>query len=499
MSFIHKYTKPHHLLIGSAIAAITLTSCSKSFIDAKSSLVGTPAASDLWKSTAGAQLAVNTIYGNLRSWNNVAFPALIVESIPSDDAVKGSTTNDATFINLYDNFTVTATDGTFDGFWTGQYQNINFCNQVLDNVDTMSTVDAASKTRFLAEAKFVRAYSYFRLVRAFGRVPLVVHVVTGKGDGNPVQSTAAAIYTQIEADLNDAATGLPSKVDPSQAGRATQSAAWALHARVAMYQKKWNDVLTYTNNVINSGNYSLFSDYYQQFRIANENNSESIFEIQCNYVNGNSDISSSQYSQVQGNRDANAGWGFNVPTQNLVNEFETGDPRLQATVMMQGTVTPSGDTVPMAAAGAPTMYNMKSYVPFKVAALTNQGADQNIRVIRYSDVLLMNAEANNELGNTGAALASLELVRARARGTSTSILPKITTTDQTALRNAIWHERRVELALETGDRYFDVIRQGRAATVFGPLGWKANKNEVWPIPQIEIDNSNGVLTQNTGY
>ena len=494
----NKFIKPQVILSLAAATALVLSSCSKSFIDAKSNLLGNSTGGQLWKTPSDAQMAVNTIYGNLRSWNNVAFAAVILENIPSDDAEKGSTANDATFINQYDNFSVTPTEGQFNGFWTEQYLNINFCNQVLDHVDTMSAVSTAQKTRFLAEAKFIRAYSYFRLVRAFGRVPLVLHVPSTPAELNPKQNTSAEVYAQIESDLNDAAAGLPSKVVASEAGRASQGAAWALHAKVAMYQKKWNDVLTYTNNVINSGVYSLFPSFYDQFRIANENNSESIFEIQCNFIKGNDDISNSQYSQIQGNRDANAGWGFNVPTQNLVNEFETGDPRLQATVMMQGTTTPSGDVVPMAAAGAPVRYNMKSYVPFSLAVLDNQGADQNIRVIRYADVLLMNAEANNELGNAQAALVSLEQVRARARGNNTAILPKVTTTDQSALRTAIYHERRVELAMEN-DRYFDVIRQGRAATVFGPLGWKANKNEVWPIPQTQIDISQGLLTQNPGY
>jgi hypothetical protein len=128
----------------------------------------------------------------------------------------------------------------------------------------------------------------------------------------------------------------------------------------------------------------------------------------------------------------------------------------------------------------------------------NEGCQQNIRVIRYADVLLMNAEANNELGNTTPALNSLNAVRTRARAGNNSILPNVTITDKAALRTAIWHERRVELAMEF-DRYFDVIRQGRAATVFGPKGWKANKNEVWPIPQSEIDLSAGTLTQNQGY
>lgn len=497
---------PVYALFGFAICAscILLTSCSKTFTSSKDAILGQPAATQFWKTASDAASAVNSIYGNLRTWNNTAFAAIAVENMGSDDAIKGSTSNDATFFNLYDNFTVDASEGQLDGFWTGQYQNINFCNQVLDHVDTMASVDANLKARYLAEAKFLRAYSYFRLVRAFGNIPLVLHVPLSAAELNPKQSTSAEVYAAIEQDLTDAANVLPTSYGPSDIGRATKGAALALHAKVAMYQKKWSDVLNYTNQVIALGVYSLFPDYYQMFRYANENCSESIFEIQCDYVPGNDDLNSSQYSQVQGDRDASpsAGWGFNEPTSNLVSEFEANDPRLQATVMFAGTTTPSGDAVPQAAAGAPTRYNMKSYVPFAVAVLSgNQGCGQNVRVLRYADVLLMNAEANNESGNATAALSPLETVRARARANSSSpstALPAVTTTDQTALRNAIYHERRVELAMEN-DRYFDVIRQGRGTTVFGPLGWTANKNEVWPIPQTEIDNSGNVLVQNTGY
>ena len=182
-------------------------------------------------------------------------------------------------------------------------------------------------------------------------------------------------------------------------------------------------------------------------------------------------------------------------------EFETGDPRLPATVMQAGTTTPEGDAVPIASAGAPTRYNMKSYVPFAIAAVTNNGADQNVRVIRYAEVLLMNAEANNELGNNAAALASLEKVRARARALSANpltMLPKVTTTDQSALRTAIYHERRVEMGMEF-DRFYDLVRQGRAGTVLASKGFKVGINEIMPIPQTEIDISGGVLKQNKGY
>ncbi len=496
------------LLIICCIAGLSW-SCGNSYLDVP--VQGQQPAVQLWKNATDATNAVNAIYGNLRSYPNVDFAPIAVESLPSDDAVKGSVPSDATFMNAYHNFTVPPTDGQINDFWNGQYQNINLCNQVLDNVPNIN-MDANLKARYLGEAKFVRAYSYFRLLRTFGNIPLILHVPITPAELNAPQAVPDSVWAAIEKDLTDAAAVLPQSYDQANVGRATKGAALSLHAKAAMYeagllkdgktQQHWQDVLTYTNQVMTLG-YSLFPDYYQMFRIANENCSESIFEIQANYVAGNSDLSNCQYSQGQGDRDAvpSAGWGFNSPTLDLVNAFESGDPRLQGTVMFAGTTTPDGDFVPLPQAGAPSRYNMKSYVPFALSAATNQGAGENKRVIRYAEVLLMNAEANNELGNTTAALASLEMVRARARALSAdpaTTLPPVTTTDQTALRNAIWHERRVEMGMEF-DRYNDLVRQGRAATVLGPQGFKAGISEIMPIPQNQIDISGGVLKQNPGY
>lgn len=493
-----KYYKFFHRAIFAIPVVFALTSCSKTFLDVDPQ--GQQASQQFWQSQDDATKAVNAIYANLRGWTNVAFAPIAVESMPSDDAEKGSTPNDATFMNLYDNFTVTASEGQLQGFWTGQYQNINYCNQVIDNIPAIN-MDENLKNRYLAEAKFVRAYSYFRLVRAFGGVPLRLHLPKGTEEYNLPRASADSVYDAMEQDLTDAATVLPQTYPATDIGRATKGAALALHAKVAMYRKKWNDVLNYTNQVMTMG-YSLFPNFEQLFRIANENSPESIFEIQATYLASNTAASNSQYSQVQADRDVNpsVGWGFNVPTQDLVNAFEPGDPRKDATILFAGETTPQGDVVPQPSPGSPTMYNQKSYVPFDLSVVTNQGSDQNIRVLRYADVLLMNAEAANELGNTTQALASLEMVRARARAMQSdpSVLPKITTTDQAPLRQAIWHERRVELAMEF-DRFYDLVRQGQAATVLAPKGFKAGKNELMPIPQNEIDLSGGVLTQNPGY
>lgn len=471
------------------------SSCKKDFLNVDPQ-AKQPAVS-FWKTQDDATAAVNSIYANLRSWPNIAFPAIAVESIPGDDAEKGSSANDASYLNNFDNFTVTSTEGQLQGFWEGQYQNINLCNQVLDNIPNID-MDQNLKSRYLAEAKFIRAYSYFRLVRAFGDVPLRLKVPKETSEFNIPRTPKAQVWAAIEKDLNEATAVLPQTYGNADLGRITKGASIALQAKVAMYQKKWDQVLSLTNTVMTMG-YSLFPNYEALFRINNENSSESIFEIQCDYYPSIKDASNSQYAQVQGVRTQPGYWGFNVPTQALVDAFETGDPRKEATILFVGSTTPQGDII-TASAGDPNKYNHKAYVPFSTAWDNDnaRGSQQNVRVLRFADVLLMNAEAANELGNAAQAIASLERVRARARGTNVVILPKITATDAATLRTAIYHERQVELAMEY-DRYFDVIRQGRGTAVFGPKGWKAGKNEVWPIPQTEIDLSVGVLTQNAGY
>ncbi|HVI49516.1 MAG TPA: RagB/SusD family nutrient uptake outer membrane protein [Chitinophaga sp.] len=495
---MRRYNKSYiQRIAGYVIAAGLLTTaagCGKSFLDVPPQ--GQQPGEQFWKNQSDATKAVNAMYANLHEWRQVGFATIAIESIGSDDAEKGSTPADASFFNKYDDFSVTATEGQIQDFWKGQYQEINFCNQVLDNVPGIS-MDENLKARYLAEAKFIRAYAYFRLVRAYGDVPLRLKVPKDASEYNLARTAKAEVWAAIEKDLNDAAGVLPPSYGPTDIGRATKGAVLALHAKVAMYQKKWSDVLNFSNQVMAMG-YSLFPNYEKLFRIPNENSSESVFEIQCQRIPGNADASNSQYSQIQGVRGiVGGGWGFNVPTPDLVNAYEPGDPRKEGTIIFRGTTTAEGDAIP--AIGDNPMYNYKSYVPFGLfVAGYNEGADQNFRVLRYADVLLMNAEAANELGNSSQALQSLNAVRKRARGSNPNILPDVTATDQATLRKAIWQERRVELAMEN-DRFFDVIRQGRGAEVFGPKGFQAGRNELWPVPQTEIDISGGKLTQNPGY
>ena len=202
------------------------------------------------------------------------------------------------------------------------------------------------------------------------------------------------------------------------------------------------------------------------------------------------------------------GWGFGRPTYDLITFFEANDPRLDASVMFLGD-TIAGEVI-LGDAGTPDTtyadatqtqieqietYNQKVYMPGDIPDVQ---FGHNRILLRYADVLLMAAEALNENGKPAQALEYLNQVRTRARGEDTDVLPDITTTDQAALRQAIWNERRAELALEE-HRYFDLVRTGQAATVLAPLGFEPNKHELLPIPQGEIDISEGTLEQNPGY
>jgi len=464
-----------------------VSSCTESYLDVTPQ--GQPQSEQFFTNQEQALQGVNAIYGKLRDWNLIAFNWLAVTTLTSDDAEKGSVPGDAAFLDDYTFFRMTATTGPAEGYWAGQFQGINLCNQVITKVPSID-MDATLRNRLVAEAQFVRAYHYFNLVRAFGGVPLHTKPAETEDELNPVRASQDEVYALIVSDLTAAAAVLPQTYSASDVGRATKGAALSLLAKVKLYQKQWADVVTLTDQVQGMG-YSLAPDFYQMFRVAGENGPESIFEVQTQTLAGNCDASNSQWAEVQGPR-PQYGWGFFNPTADLENAFEPGDKRKIGTILARGTVTPSGDSV--TAKSSNPRYNMKAYVPNSVTKACSYGRDQNIRILRLGDVLLMNAEAANELGQTAKALASVNRIRARA-----GLAPLASTLSQEALRQAIYKERRLELALENGDRFFDLVRQGRAATVLASKGFKAGKNELMPIPQSQITLSGGRLTQNPGY
>lgn len=464
--------------------AMVLASCNDDYLAIKPE--DRIEAVNFFQTQEDAQQASAAIYANLRTWELNAF-ATFITSIASDDAEKGSTPGDASFFNAYNNYTFSPTEGQINGYWTGQYRGINLCNQVITNVPEIA-MDQNLKIRLIAEARFVRAHHYFNLVRTYGGVP-IYDGLPADGNYNIPRNTADQVYALIIADLMAAREILPASYGATEVGRATKGAASAYLSKVYLYKKDWSLALQYSNEVIGGG-YDLLPDFNSVFRIPNENSVESIFEAQANYVAGNCTVSNSQYSQTQGVA-GQFGWGFNVPSDDLAASFETGDVRREATILFRGETTPEGDLIN--AIGANPMYNQKSYVPSaQIGPGCSEGSEQNVRLMRFAEVLLINAEAANELGNTAQAQQSLNRVRHRAG------LADTTANDQTSIRAAIWKERRSELAME-GDRFWDVVRQGRGLEVFGPLGFKAGKNEIFPIPTDAISLSNNVLTQNPGY
>lgn len=486
---------------------LVITGCKKNFLDRQP--LGQYTTGNYPYPTGGGPYDqyINAAYASLRTYQTTVFGFIGAVSIRSDDADKGSTPIDAPAQLEMDNFPLTATNGLANDLWTGYYTTITDCNVILSQVSKDSTgTDPATKTLAIGEAKFLRGYAYFMLVRLFGNIPLVDTVLANVSSSNIAQSTPDKIYAFIEQDLQFAASALPLRWDAQFIGRATSGSANGMLAKVYLYEKKWTQAMATAGIVINSGVYDLKTPYNKIFTEDGENSSGSVFEIQA-YADANhkEDTYGCQYANVQGVRGAgqfNLGWGFNVPSEQLVAAYETGDPREASTILFCPSPAPTeyGEVFPVE---PNPRYNKKVYTNPSVRKTVGDqfGWWMNVRILRYSDVVLMYAEAANEMGQTNEALEKLEWVRARARNGNNTILPAVTTTDQSLLRDAIRHERRIELAME-GERFFDLVRWGIADSVLHAAG-KANFNsmrdDLLPIPQTQIDLSKNVLKQNPGY
>jgi starch-binding outer membrane protein, SusD/RagB family len=452
-------------------------------------------------------------YSDLRSFNMHSQSFIVATSVRSDDAEKGSTPADGgANAQTMDNFPVAPDNGYLNAIWLGNFALINKSNIALDQVRNNKDIVAPQevKAQSEAEARFLRAYAYFNLVRYFGRVPLIDSVFTNAAaQSNVPQSSAIQIYAFIESDLQYAANNLPLNWDPKFVGRVTRGAANGLLAKVYLTQKKWGPAMSAANAVITSGQYDLSTPYDRIFREEGENSKESVFEVQATSSAAIPTANGVQYAQIQGVRGSGAwdlGWGWNTPSPQLAAAYETGDPRRSRTILFTSTSTQTfqtiyGENLPVGLPNA--MYNNKVYTNPSIRASIGHrfGYWMNVRILRYSDVVLMYAEAANEMGNTAEALAKLEMVRARARAGNNAILPAVTTTDQGLLREAIRRERRVELAMEH-DRFWDIVRWGIAQQVLhaaGKTNFNENRDVLLPIPQTQIDISGGKLTQNPGY
>ncbi len=505
------------------ILLVLLAGCSKSFLDVQPQgqlteeqvLVDPNAATNL---VTGVY---NSLYFGGFDPTTVGFQYYIATDVASDDADKGSTPTDFAAALEIDNFTTTPNNSILNNLWQGYYRGISRANTAIDQIE-QATFDEDTKTRLLGEVRFIRGLYYFNLVRLFGGVPLIVRVPEAdefNNDEFQTRATKEAVYAQIVEDLEYAATNLPLKGDAAtMPGRATKGAAEGLLAKVYMYLGDWPKVYEYTGNVITSNIYALvtdngdtLSDYNLIFRenpeggAGGNNNIESVFEVQAG-VNDAEDGVSRLYSNAQGPR-GRGGWndlgfGFNNPSQDLASAYEPEDKRRAGTIIFiqptggdnAGTVLWDGFRIPTQDSVENPRYNYKGYhSPLRESQQVTNSKDtkpKNIRLMRFAEILLMRAEAALHVGEAGETLTLLNRIRTRAG------LPSLEVADEAA----VWKERRIELAMEQ-DRFFDLVRQGRAGQVLRAHGksFVDGKHEVFPIPQAQIDLSGNRLTQNDGY
>jgi len=493
------------LLVGICIA--TTFSCSK-FLN--KDIKGVNPADQFYTNEAAALQAVNEAYVELTFTNGTANPLWVFGDVASDDAASGdpAASPDAATI---DNFSYSTTNSHLSNEWSNYYEGITNCNLVLANVPGIA-MDTALRSRILAEAHFLRAWYYFMLVNIYGDVPVVVTPL------NPAQmqigqSPAKLIYEAvIEPDLKAALKVLPAAYTGPDVGRATSGAAASLLSKAYLYQEKWDSSLIYSNIVINSTQYSLTKIYSQNFDALHKNNPESIFEVQMlGGQNPNVGNSLNQWFAPQ----EVGGYYCDAPNQNFVDEFDSTsagvrDPRLDYTVGRDSMPWNNGALF-LKSWSPQTGYLTRKYQqPLSQAPIIGQGSCDYL-AIRYADVLLFNAEALNELGQSSAALTPLNLVRKRAResylydsslvGFGTipiGLLPDVPLVSQDQVRSAIIHERRVELGFEF-HRFFDLMRYAANANI-GPSNVNSwiNRDGVskyaytaatskFPIPQSERD------------
>lgn len=479
---------------------LTLVACND-FLDTE--LQGTYTNSTFYQTEDHALFAINATY-EITAFKNIQNNLWVFGDVASDDAVKGGNAGDQSEIEYIDEFNINPDNGYIESIWKHYYEGITRANKVIYYVPNID-MDENLRARIVGEAKFLKAYFYFHLVNIFGEIPLKTEPAFTADALQVPKSPVSDIYKQIESDLADASTVLPDSYS-SDIGRATKGAALGLYAKALLFQEKWQECLNVIEDIEALG-YSLMPIYKQNFEVANENNVESVFEIQ--HVTGQVPFLGSYLNQWFSPVTEN-GYFFNAPTQNFVDEFEVTlggvvDPRLDYTVGRESQKWVNGEDFDPAWSPATGYLQKKNVQPLSEIGKGIKGdGDLNYTYMRYSEVLLMKAEALNELNRGTEALVPLNLVRKRARESylfddalpgfgvvPTDLLPDVTSTNQATLRNAIRHERRVELGFEF-HRFYDLMRYGAsvAENALANTNFIYASNRYFPIPQSEIDTNN---------
>jgi hypothetical protein len=497
----------NYLFIAAA-SVLTLGSCDKAFLEIQPK--GQFLSANYYANKDQAYSALVGVYDLMRK-NSGGFENMItMMNAGSDDQVAGGGgATDGAGIQGFSNYTLNSVIMP-GSFWSDYYQGIFRANTLLSKLSGV-TMDAALKARFTAEAKALRGYYYFNLVIMFKNIPLLLEPLTATNMYEVTQATPAAIYTQIEKDLNDAIADLPATVSVStEGGRLTKGAAQAILGKVYLYDNKASlaaaqlALVNGTPGGTSQYGYRLLANYSDLWVTSNKFNTESILEV-CHSAAGNSDwgwwgsgsdegnsvnimVGPRSYSRPAGSTapDLPSGWSFNVFTQDFYDAIKL-DPRFGATVFDLKALKAAGkaDYIP---GYQDSGYFLNKFLPRQSDVRTGGGAlelnfKQDTYAIRLADTYLLEAEA---LGGTGSrAQALLDAVRTRVG------LPSVPVS-----LAAIKAERRLELAGE-GFRFFDLVRWGDAPAKLGSRGFVANKNEIFPVPYRELQGTK--LVQNPGY
>ncbi|RYY60914.1 MAG: RagB/SusD family nutrient uptake outer membrane protein [Chitinophagaceae bacterium] len=486
------------LILAGLIATLALSSCKK-FLeeDPKSQVTIT----NYYKTQADAISAVNSIYGYLNSISTgstagVYHSSFWVAAGLASDEMENNQLASPQFDQL-STFTYTSQNSALQEVWATNYKAITIANIAISRIPGIS-MDAALKSRLIGEAKFLRGLLYFNLVRMFGKIPLLT------AEENPVLppvSDAADIYAQVITDLQEAAAALPlSYTAGNGGGRATQGAANSILAKVYLTMENWDMAASTAKKVIDSNQYELYPDFADVFKLANRNGKEAIFSVGFGDANGAIIFWEAGQFQVrllpaalsvEGVKNAQ---GWQVPTQYLYNQYDQDDRRRAVTFITE-IHDPAGPVTTI------RPYIQKYWD--RVAEPAGNETSADFPVIRYADVLLIYAEANNELNQPAIAHQYINMVRKRARFNGTtelSTVPDYVGLSQDQFREAILKERYLEFVAE-GHRWFDLARMGKLeqkVPLAKPGVTPTAKHYLFPIPQREID-LNKNLVQNTGY
>ncbi|WP_373511498.1 RagB/SusD family nutrient uptake outer membrane protein [Persicitalea sp.] len=428
----------------------------------------------------------------------------------SDDCYGGGgSSSDVPFLNTMDAFTLDPANGPQLDFWEKNFAGISRVNTILNKVEgNIPSLSEAVKKRYVAEAKFLRAYYYFELVRLFGKVPLFTAPLETSEIYKVTQATPEAVYAQIEKDLTEAIaeSNLPDKVPVvTDGGRVTAGMARALLGKVYLFEKKWTNAaellaqVNGTPGATNKYGYQLLKNFNDIFKPDNRFSSEAIMEIPHTSIaasgwGNTSKVEGLVASKMFGPRSYNgpeyySGWGGCPITPGLYDALHF-DPRFKATIADVDSLVKAKKATYIPGYQN-TGHFIQKYAPLKEFESKGAGPSalnypQNVIEMRLADTYLMEAEALVQGGSDLVRAATLlNAVRARV-----GLKPAAAT-----LPN-IYNERRLELATE-GHRWYDLVRTGRAGTMLASEGFVAGKNEVLPIPLPELNNTK--LVQNPKY